>query len=163
MNSKCFAAPLLFLAACCLLPGCNRSDRPATYPVRGTVTYREKPVAGATVAFLAPGAPRPATATTDEAGNFHLTTYEPNDGAIAGTHVVTVRKYSSEPSPVPQAEPSADAEIDPAAVERSMAESARWLETARSLVPAKYADRKTSDLRLEVAEGQNEFTIELVD
>jgi hypothetical protein len=165
MNSRFVAACslLLFLTAVCLLPGCNRSDRPATYPVRGSVTYQGKPVAGASVAFLAPEASRPAVATTDKAGSYRLTMFEPNDGAIAGTHVVTVNKLNVDAAPPVPVDQSPDAEIDPAAVERDMQQRMKQQEKARSAVPAKYADRNTSDLRFDVVPGDNEFNIELVD
>lgn len=154
-------AGLVLLAAICVLQGCNRSDRPATYPVRGNVTYRGKPVAGASVTFMGPGAPRAAAGKTDEAGNFQLTTFEPNDGAVAGTHEVTVKKYASEPPQLPQA--PADGVVDPEVEAQYTAAMARWLETARFAVPKKYTDRNTSDLRFEVVDGENEFNIELVD
>jgi len=143
------------------LPGCSQSDRRATYPVRGTVTYRDKPLEGARVTFLAPGAPRAAGGTTDEAGNFSLTTFEPNDGAIPGTHEVTVKKYETDPPLLPQA--PADGELDPSVEAKYTLEMARWTETAKFAVPKKYTDRKTSDLRFEVVNGENDFKIELVD
>jgi hypothetical protein len=121
-------------------------------------------VAGASVAFLAPGASRHAVGTTDEAGKFQLTTFEPNDGAIPGTHVVTVSKTESPPAPSYQASP--DGRIDPAAVERAMREAALRLEQAEktgSGLPGKYANHATSDLRLEVVEEPNHFEIELKD
>src|SRR5688500_1432938 len=92
MNRRFRTAPWIILAAICSSTGCAQSDRPATFPVRGKVTYQGRPVTGASVAFLAPGAPRLAVGTTDGAGNYRLTTFESGDGAIAGTHVVTVRK-----------------------------------------------------------------------
>jgi hypothetical protein len=128
------------------------------------VTYRGQPVAGASVAFLASGAPRLAVGLTDEAGSFRLTTFEPNDGAIPGTHVVTVRKLAPQSGPSYTA--SSDGRIDSAAIERAMQEAALRLEQAErtgSGLPAKYADHKTSDLRCEVVDGENNFAIELVD
>jgi hypothetical protein len=156
---------LLLLVAPCLALGCAQSDRPSTFPVRGKVVYRGKPVADAWVSFLAPGAPRPAVGTTDENGNFQLTTFEPNDGAILGTHVVTVRKYARVAEP-PREPPPADGGIDNAAIEREMQESARRAdeaEKAGSELPLKYASHKTSDLRQQVVDGDNDVTIELVD
>jgi hypothetical protein len=151
----------LVLAACCLIPGCNRSSGPATYPVRGTVTYLGKPVVGASVVFMADGASRAATGKTDGAGAFSLTTLEENDGAVPGTHVVTVKKYDSEPPSLPAA--PADGATDPAVEAKYTAAMARWLETAKIAVPMKYTDRRTSDLRRAVVEGENSFEIELVD
>ena len=164
MNSRFSLASFVVLAMCCMATGCSQSNRPATFPVHGTVTYRGKPVAGASVAFLAPGAPRFAVGTTDDAGRFSLTTYEPDDGAVIGTHVVTVQKISVQPGPT-YAMPD-DGKIDNAAIERAMQEAAMRVEAAEkagSELPAKYANHDTSDLRLEVVDGENDFKIELID
>ena len=162
-NRTIFSGRVLSLLACSLLVGCAGPSQPATYPVRGTVRYEGKPIANASVSFLAPGAPAPAVGTTDDAGRFQLTTFQPNDGAIPGEHVVTVRKLSDEVA-MPIAPPeTADAAVDPAAIERAMQQTAQQMQEARSELPAKYADRATSDLRFEVAAGENEFKILLVD
>jgi hypothetical protein len=121
-------------------------------------------VAGASVAFLAPGAPRFAVGTTDEKGRFRLTTFETDDGAVPGTHVVTVSKLSIQPGPSYEA--AGDGRIDSAAIERAMQETAQRLEQAEkagSGLPPKYANHNTSDLRFEVIAGENEFEIKLVD
>jgi hypothetical protein len=105
-----------------------------------------------------------AVGTTDETGVFQLTTYELNDGAVPGTHVVTVRKLSLQPGPSYEASP--DGSIDSAAIERAMQETALRLqqaERAGSAVPAKYADHKTSDLRFTVKAGENYCEIALAD
>jgi hypothetical protein len=154
-------ATLIYMAVIYSSPGCNRSDRLATFPVHGKVMYRGKPVTGASVAFLAPGASRVAGGTTDESGEFQLSTFEPNDGAIVGTHEVTVKKYQHEPPPLPQA--PASGEIDPAVEARFTVEMARWQKTASFAVPKKYTDRKTSDLRKDVKNGDNVIDIELRD
>ncbi len=67
-------------------------------PVSGVVTCEGKPVANAGVNFTpiaeegrAEGRPgRPALAITDEQGRFRLSTYGDYDGAIVGSHRVTV-------------------------------------------------------------------------
>jgi hypothetical protein len=149
------------MAVICSLPGCNRTDRPATFPVHGKVTYRGKPVADASVTFLAPGASRVAVGNTDESGSFQLSTFEQNDGAIVGTHEVTVKKYEHEPPPIPQA--PANGQLDPAVEARFTEELARWQKTAHFAVPKKYTDRKTSDLHLKVEPHENELEVKLVD
>jgi hypothetical protein len=157
-------ASVAVVAASCLSVGCSQSDRPATYPGQGSVTYQGKPVAGASVSFLAPGSPRFAVGTTDAAGQFRLTTFEPDDGAIPGTHVVTVRKIAVQPGP--SYEVPSDGTTDSAAIDRAMQEAALRVEAAEkagSGLPAKYADHNTSDLRLEVVPGENNFQIELKD
>jgi hypothetical protein len=151
---------LAILALCSVLLGCSQSNRTKTYPVQGTVTYRGKPVSGASVEFLAPGASRPATGVTDGNGRFRLTTFEADDGAIVGTHVVTVIKTGSQPAAA--ANPG-QVENDPAAIEKAMAQSALQQRQARSELPAKYADRRSSDLHFDVAAHENQFELKLND
>lgn len=166
MNCKIkFALLIDGLVGCCLLGCSGQSDRPATYPVHGKITYQGKPVSNASVAFLADGAPRPAVGTTDEAGQFRLTTYQLDDGAVQGVHVVTVRKMTADAAGTTEVVESAvsDEPADPAEIDRAMEREARAALHARSELPAKYADRKTSDLRREVVAGENEIEIELKD
>jgi hypothetical protein len=147
---------LLAAASCCCIGCFDLSDRPATHPVKGRVIYKGKPVAGASVAFLASGAPSPASGTTDKDGSFTLSTFAPNDGAVAGTHVVTVKKLPLEPEgPVP-----------PADIEKAMQQQAQQIaraEKSGSLLPQKYAQEASTDLRLDVVEGENFFEIKLTD
>jgi len=157
----------LIAAGGILLVGCSRSDRPAIAPVRGKVNYQGKTVAGASVVFLCPGAPRLAVGTTDEQGNYRLTTYEPDDGAVIGTHAVTVKKYKTEPeaSAVAVAQNMDQQELSKAIAD-SMRQSARQVantEKSGSLLPAKYSQLKTTDLRKEVVAGENVIDIDLAD
>jgi hypothetical protein len=169
MNGKVLAVASLFVASAFLLAGCGRSGRPTIAPVSGHVSYKEKPVSGATVIFLCPGAPRQAVGITDEQGMYRLTTYNPNDGAMVGTHVVTVKKNKLEAGkpgePADAAPPKSGAALSKA-IEESMRESAQEaakIEKAGSLLPAKYAQMKTSDLRGEVVAGENVINLELKD
>jgi hypothetical protein len=167
MNAKFHFGDLLTVAACFLLVGCAGSGRPETAPVRGTVTYNGQPVAGASVAFLCPGAPRLAVGTTDEAGNYQLTTFVPNDGAVMGTHVVTVNKYVDDSgSSPPPAEAITDSQARSKAIEAAMQQAATEIEQAeqaKPLLPKKYSDRVTSDLRAEVVDGPNVIDLQLKD
>jgi hypothetical protein len=63
-------------------------------PVRGVVTLEGTPVAGATVLFMPDGQDeaRPASGFTLSDGTFRLTTYRPDDGALAGKYRVLVQK-----------------------------------------------------------------------
>jgi hypothetical protein len=75
------AAFLMFLAA-----GCG----PKAVPTEGIVTFDGKPVAGASVMFVPLQGP-PASAITDEKGEFQLTTSGGHGaGALPGEYKVTV-------------------------------------------------------------------------
>jgi hypothetical protein len=82
-----------------LVPGCGkkRGDRVTVYPVTGKVLVKGQPADGATVTFFAQAppptegkAPPPPTGAVDSTGQFHLGTYEPDDGAPAGDYKVTI-------------------------------------------------------------------------
>lgn len=119
--------------------GCGPA-RPATLPATGEVTYNGQPVSGAQVMFLSPDG-RPANATTDAAGKFTLTTFEEGDGALPGTHQVTINKHTTLPStpenPYPQ---------------------------SKNELPARYGRADLSQLTAEVKSGdENHFRFELTD
>ena len=98
------------------------------------------PVAGANVRFFVAGTSGTpaATWTTDESGNFMLTTDFKDDGAAIGTYDVAITTASAD---------GADPKSDGAA--------------AKSL-PEKFATPGTSGLKAEVkAEGENWFAFDL--
>jgi hypothetical protein len=69
--------------------GCSSGSR--TYPVHGrVVTTDGVPVKSGVVEFRATKNALHARGTLDANGNFQLTTYRSNDGAIAGEHQVVV-------------------------------------------------------------------------
>ncbi len=110
MRFQCAQIMLLLLAASFATSGCGRqAEGPPTYPVRGVLLIDGKPAKDAQVIFNpADGedfdqrGARP-TGKADENGAFTLTTYQPGDGAPAGTYLVTVywaaNPESLEPSP----------------------------------------------------------------
>jgi hypothetical protein len=73
--------------------GGSESEKPGVAPVKGTVFFKGAPLAGATVSFYGPGSGVPSTGTSNEQGEFELTTFTPGDGAPIGENVVTVTKY----------------------------------------------------------------------
>lgn len=144
--------------------GCGPAltPRPKVVPVSGKVLLDGKPVEGVTVQFLNKNSPRTAVGVTDANGQFRLTTYDTNDGAIVGDHVVTIFKPAAGAAGGPElVNPSANPEEWKKQYEQKMRkpQAAAAIGTA---VPAKYADPKTSGLLRQVIEGdENVFTIEL--
>jgi hypothetical protein len=119
-------------AAALLLSGCG-DDRPKTALVRGTVTYRNKPVPNGTIIFI-PADGTAATGTIGRDGSYTLTTFRQGDGAILGTHkVVVMALKETDNTPAPP------------------------------IVPLKYMSQTASDLRAEVQEGENTINFDLED
>lgn len=127
-------------ACLALVTGC-RSDRPATIPVSGRITFDGKapPTAGTlyfTIDAPAEGFPRrPTLAKFDERGRFRVTTWDRGDGLMPGRYKITVECW----------------EITP---ELGGAEG-------KSFVPKKYQDPTITDLAVDIAPDDRSRTLEL--
>lgn len=78
------------LSACA---GCGSQEGTyvgATVPVKGTVTYKGKPLSSGEVVFEPDSGGREAHGAIGADGTFELTTYNKGDGAVPGTHRVAV-------------------------------------------------------------------------
>jgi len=83
------------LGPCCViaflgvLEGCGPA-RPVLLPASGIVSLDGKPLPDAAVMFHPTSGGRPATGVTDVSGKFVLGTFKPRDGALPGSHTVTI-------------------------------------------------------------------------
>ena len=158
------------LVAC----GCQKGPKtPPTYPVSGKVTYKGEPVEGATVSFL-PSAEggQAASGVTDASGQYKLTSFKKDDGAVAGQYKVAIAKYKDEPAEEEAAGGSAAGGDDSEEYPEDYTEPVGGAEgddedtggEAESLLPAKYADPNASGLQATVTEqGPNNFDFALED
>lgn len=142
MNRSACWTMLALLFGSLMVMGCGERSPMPTVPVSGTVTYDGQPVAGAEVVFMTEGAPRAAGGRTDAQGMYRLMTFKENDGAIVGTHTVTISKSEEDLSGMDAASPDADYGAAMAAV----ASGGPSTTGMRGGIPAKYGDPKTSDL-----------------
>lgn len=122
----------MLAAVLAVVSGCG-PKHPETIPVNGSVALDGKPVEGAAVVFT-PEEGRMATGTTDASGRFQLSTFQLGDGALPGTHRVTVAKTS----------------VDPADPEKVV-----------FLVPKKYGNPATSGLSCDVQKEMGPVSFEL--
>ena len=145
--------------------GCGGSTgQPKAVPASGTVLYKGEPVEGATVSFWAKKAPRAASGVSNARGEFSLSLFGVNDGAIAGENTITVSKAA--PGTGATAASSAEAMLsDPTAMANAAAATgAGGPEAPKSLIPDKYGSLGTSTLKETVTEqGPNKFVLQLVD
>ena len=79
-----------------ILTTCGCSGKDYAIKVEGVVTLDGNPLAGATVSFLPVGVGRSASGRTDQDGKFMLSTYQTDDGALAGSYKVIVVSTQSE-------------------------------------------------------------------
>jgi hypothetical protein len=126
----------LALAACLVaLSGCGGPPGPACFPVRGSLTCDQKPLAEALVVLhplepLEVPAPKPV-GYSDAAGQFQLTTLTAGDGAPAGRYRITVELRAP----------------------RKVGEEI--VRDGPNLLAARYANPETSTLVCEVVAGEN--------
>ena len=142
--------------------GCGGSTgQPKTVPASGTVLYKGEPVEGATVSFWAKKAPRAASGVSNARGDFSLSLFGANDGAIAGENTITVTKAATGEKPVS----NLDMLNNPGALANSSAARGTGAQEApKNLIPEKYSNQETSILRETVTEkGPNKFVLQLVD
>lgn len=156
----------LFLGSVCVA-GCSGGvdDRPAVYPVTGTVTLNGKPVAGVAVTFSSENAPRSASGKTDDNGKYWLTTYNFKDGAVAGEHQVVITKFATQNATSDPAKATGqDLSKGPMAGYPTPDKSGNMKlpEGSANEFPAKFADSKASGLKATVsASGKNEINFPL--
>lgn len=124
--------------------GCGEKiDRPKVYRTEGVIKLNGAPVANVSVTFY-PDKGRPASAKTDSAGRFQLTTFNTGDGTTAGRHKVVVV-----------------AEVAATIVSNTPGEL-EAIEKATSKVPKKYSSPDTTDLVNTVEPNdKNNFVIDL--
>ncbi len=157
---------LVLLPLLCVL-GCGggaapNSKRDPVYPASGTVTYKSKPVVGADVTFTVEGGKRSAFGKTDDKGVFRLTTYGPNDGAMAGKHSITVTK-GAVVAPAVKLAPVESKDYAPPAIVDTGTEPVVAVPLEGEL-PIKYSQGATSGLIAVVEKGvKNDFPLELTD
>jgi hypothetical protein len=121
--------------------GCSKKSGLETAPVSGKVTYRGKAVPTGTVMFV-PGEGPAATGEIGSDGSYKLMTYAAGDGAVIGTHKVTITALQGMGDVLPE--------------QRNA--------TPPPLVPAKYLNGETSGLVAEVKpKTKNEVNFDLKD
>lgn len=148
-----------------VLTGCGGGaaapkNREPVFQVRGKVTYKGKPVAGADIAFKSKSVERTAFGRTDEDGEYQLSTFGTNDGAVAGNHDVSISKTSAAAPTTPDV-PVDSTDYVPPGFEK-VKPAAKKIEAG---IPAKYAKFETSGL-IAIVNGDgaaNEANFELKD
>jgi hypothetical protein len=132
---------ILALSAVVLVALAGCGNYPKTAVVRGTVTYKGKPVPNGTITFI-PTDDRPsATGDIGPDGSYRLTTYRPGDGAVLGTHKVVIVAMQ-------------DMRHQPAEA---------WTPTPPPIIPLKYTSLATTDLEAEVKDEENVINFDLKD
>lgn len=123
------------------IAGCgDTSHAPKLSIVKGTVIYRQKPLANAQVLFTPQSGPM-AFGETDAEGQFSLNTGGKN-GAILGSHQVTISAYEPFKTPAKENEN----EVQPSV----------------SRIPQKYSNLRQSGLTADIKPGEiNKFSFEL--
>jgi hypothetical protein len=131
------------LTLCFSFTGCGGggSDQPDLGLVKGTVTFEGAPLAGASVTFM-PDSGRPASATTDSAGNYELVYIRDTKGCKIGHNKVEITS-------VVEGGNEMEAEGD----------DATPAEATKEKLPAKY--NTNTELEADVKAGENTFNFDL--
>jgi hypothetical protein len=150
----------LLLATLPCLSGCQRGPaRPKTVPVNVEVSYRNKPVSGATVTFVPKGGPRGAVGRTNAQGQAKLMTLVTGDGAIPGSYRVTIDKLLDEAGPTGKSQEEYEAFW-----KAQKDGPAGRLPPLKCELPWKYGQIEKTELTAEVSEeGKNSIRFDLVD
>jgi len=154
MRNSLLVAVMAIVAA-----GCGSQARKGAdpvYPVSGVITYGGKPVAGADVTFFCAEKNRSAFGKTNDKGEYKLTTFTANDGAVAGQHVVTVMKLETSAESAPAAATESKAYVPPALGESTEPKP------PKSELPEQYANQATSGLTATIkSDGPNQVNLDL--
>jgi hypothetical protein len=136
---------------CLALAGCGG---PAVGRVTGKVTAGGRPVTQGTIMFI-PADGRAAVGQIAGDGTYNLTTIHPGDGALVGSHKVTI--HATKVGAATWAEPtSLEAEIKLSKGQKVLVPGkVEWL------VPERYSRLETTDLTASVRAGDNTIDFDL--
>ncbi|MEW4564137.1 carboxypeptidase-like regulatory domain-containing protein [Bremerella sp. JC770] len=143
-----------------ILSGCGQGPQlPADLPPLTScvvhVNYNNSPVSEATVTLVPTDGKWVGVGLTDAQGKATIKTQGRYAGIPQGSYTVTVTKYAEQAEPPPTAStPEEDAQ---------MAQAASQLPPRKPLVPKKYLEEKSSDLKVTVTENSVDETFELKD
>lgn len=149
------------LTCASMVCGCGSSAEPPVpvYPVTGTVTYKGTPVVGADITFFNKEANRSSFGRTNEQGEYQLTTFSANDGAVAGKSIVTIVKFEAPPMATTDV-----ASIDTEEYVPPGANQSTDPPKPKSEFPDKYGKQETSGLVAMVnADAPNKVDFNLTD
>ncbi|QDT27322.1 hypothetical protein Enr10x_26390 [Gimesia panareensis] len=134
---------LALLALCVSFTGCGGglNDQPDLGLVTGTMTFEGSPLSGASVTFM-PDSGRPASATTDAAGNYELVYIRNTKGCKIGHNKVVITS-------VVEGANEMEAEGDDGAP----------AESTKEKLPAKY--NTDTELEADVKAGENTINFDL--
>jgi hypothetical protein len=170
---------ILVLAALAFAWGCGSNNGLNLARVRGRVTYKGEPVKYGTVHFMpsedkgTKGPPALGVITSD--GSYVLSTDEPGDGALVGSHRVGITGL--DPTPI-NAEPAPEPDKAPVDVMKTKERTARKSRgsarkqqgdtftdrggrTFRFVTPKGVSDPNSSGIAVEVSRGSNRFDFEV--
>ncbi|QDT40310.1 hypothetical protein Pan241w_03660 [Gimesia alba] len=155
---------LLIISICMFSYGCSggsEEDRKPVYKVTGTVKLGGAPISGASVTFVSREKQPVAYGRTNGSGAFELTTYDPDDGAAAGTYAVLVTKYLGKAANASNI--NAAHGTDPTKNYDSVSgHDAKATQTTDNVISAQYSDVATTPLSANVESGgENKFDFEL--
>jgi hypothetical protein len=136
--------------------GADDGKRVPVFRVTGKITRQGRPLAQAMVSFSPKEGQPVAYATTNDAGEFSLSTYASGDGAAAGTYAVVVNKPSVSGAPKTDIGHSADpTQLGTPQAAHDEAGSG----PSESLVPDNYTDAINTPLSATVdPSGKNQFS-----
>ena len=142
--------------------GCGGSSGPpvAVFPVSGVITLSGKPVVGADVTFSNSEMKRSAFGRTNEKGEYRLTTFSANDGAVEGKSIVTVLKAAPAAAVVVEADIESEAYVPPDVNAKPVKTNNKQQE---ALLPERYSNATTSGLIAVIAtdmENKHNFELE---
>jgi len=146
-----------------LLAGCG--GRADLAPATGVVTFKGEPVEDAKV-MLHPldGGPRNSYGTTNAKGEFKLSTFGMNDGALVGRHAVTVSKVDPDSLPKLDTSELSTKGYSGASYEAMMGPgaAARNAKKIKHIIPEKYETKEKSGIEVDVVKGEkNHFPLDI--
>jgi hypothetical protein len=139
-----YAAGILLVAVAA--SGCGTK----TVKVEGTVTLDGQPVPGAMVIFYPEDGGPQANALTDADGAFRLTTFNTGDGAMPGSHKVTVSKQKGKEDTTVGVHPE-----DPDSMHKAISgaigkDPRKELNKPPNTLPPDYGDKSKTPLKYQV-------------